>query len=155
MKTEAIRHCIDAYHRIANAYLRGRFSDKARTELTALETRIKELEELVRSALQVNEENDLSLLGARLDGWAIQAKEALANVGQHPSIDEETPPPSGGNSPTVEVPIERLREMHVGLHAAFATGDAEVVTQYVQRVVDWLGNLLGSPDAAKEGAGEG
>ena len=49
----------------------------------------------------------------------------------------------------VEVPIERLREIHTGLHAAFATGDAEIVTRYAQRTIDWLGNLLRSSEAEK------
>ena len=81
MKTEAIRECIGAYHRIANADLRQRFSDKALIELAALETRIEELEELVRSAIQVNEEDDLCEFGERLDRWAIQAKEAIGKRG--------------------------------------------------------------------------
>ena len=53
----------------------------------------------------------------------------------------------------VEVPIERLREIHTGLHAAFATGDAEVVTQYAQRAIDWYVEC--GDCTARGGIGEG
>jgi len=115
------------------------------------EQRIEELEEALNRIASWDE-------GAVVTGSfdepvaARTARSALANVGRHPT--SESPPPSGGKSSMVEVPIEWLRENEWGVPAGregewmCPVCDAFEVDGHSPDC--WLGNLLRSSEAAEE-----
>ena len=46
-------------------------------------------EDLIREAIEINEEDDLGLLGSRLDEWAVRARKFLGRVGYYVNEDSE------------------------------------------------------------------
>ena len=135
----------------------------------ALEMRIEELEGVLQDLL--DDARALShYYGASIEGnyadamgeglrhvrskgaqMANEIESILANVGQHPSVENQ--PPSGGK--TTEVPIERLREIEWSVSASESSGregewvcpacDAFEANGHAPNC--WLGNLLGSSEA--------